>query len=148
MEETSLQVMNDTPISSRTTRTGAKLSFTVTRNVVVNGILVIPCGATVFGTVAEAKQAGRLVGASNLTLQLNSLHLGGKSYPLYTPPFKVVGQSNIRPTVKKIAAGEAVGALVGQSTIPTMSYTMLDPPNHPAPETVYYRQLPADQAKI
>ena len=142
LEGTPLQVINDTEISSRTTRAGAKLAFTVTRDVVVDGILAIPCGATVFGTIVEAKQAGRLVGASNLTLQLAALNLGGRSYPLYTPPFKVVGESNTRPTSEKVAAGAAAGALVGQSTIPTMSYIEMG-----TGKTVYYKPSPGDQAK-
>ena len=112
LEETPLQVINDMPISSRTTRAGARLAFTITRDVLVDGILVIPCGATAYGTVVSAKQAGRLTGASNLILQLTALNLDGRSYPLYTPPFKVVGQSKTRPTVNKIATGAAVGALV------------------------------------
>ncbi len=99
LEDTPLQVMNDMPISSRTTREGAKISFTVTRDVLVDGVLAIPCGATVYGKVVAAKQAGRLVGASNLTLQLTALNLGGRSYPLYTPPFKVTGKSKTRPTM-------------------------------------------------
>jgi hypothetical protein len=122
LEETPLQVITDAPISSRTTKAGAKLSFTLTRDVVVDDILVIPCGATVFGTVVQAKQAGRLVGASSLTLQLTALNLGGSSYPLYTPPFKVVGQSKTRPTTRKIATGAAVGALAADSTVPLVSY--------------------------
>jgi hypothetical protein len=111
LEETPLQVINDIPISSRTTKAGAELRFTLTRDVVVGGVLVIPCGATVYGTVVQGKQAGRLAGSSNLTLQLTSLSLGNKSYPLYTPPFKVVGQSKTRPTLHKVATGAAVGAL-------------------------------------
>jgi len=63
------------PISSRTTKAGARLSFTVTRDVVVDGVLVVPCGATVYGAVVSAKQAGRGAGASNLTLQLTALNL-------------------------------------------------------------------------
>jgi hypothetical protein len=43
LEDTPLQVINDMPISSRTTKAGAKLAFTVTRDVIVDGILVIPC---------------------------------------------------------------------------------------------------------
>ena len=112
LENTPLQVITDSPISSRTTKEGAKLPFTVTRDVVVNGILVIPCGARVYGTVVSAKQATRAVGASSLTLQLTELDLGGKTYPLYTPPFKVVGESKTRPTVNKAATGAAVGAAV------------------------------------
>jgi hypothetical protein len=119
LENTPLQVINDMPISSRTTRAGAKLAFTVTRDVVVDNILVIPCGATVYGTVVSAKQAGRLAGASNLTLQLTSLNLDGKSYPLYTPPFKVVGESKTRPTVNKIATGAAIGAAAMDARIAT-----------------------------
>jgi hypothetical protein len=111
LEETELQVITETPISSLTTKPGAELPFTVTRDVVVNGILVIPCGARVYGTVVAAKQAGRLVGASNLTLELTQLSLGGKTYPLYTPPFKVVGQSKTRPTVNKAAVGAGVAAM-------------------------------------
>ena len=111
LEDTPLQVMNDMPITSRTTKEGAKISFTVTRDVVVEGVLVIPCGATVYGLVIAAKQAGRLTGASNLTLQLTALNLDGRSYPLYTPPFKVVGESKTRPTMNKVATGAAVGAL-------------------------------------
>jgi hypothetical protein len=110
LENTPLQVITDSPISSRTIKEGAKLPFTVTRDVVVNGILVIPCGARVYGTVVSAKQATRAVGASSLTLQLTELDLGGKTYPLYTPPFKVVGESKTRPTVNKVATGAAVGA--------------------------------------
>jgi hypothetical protein len=60
--------------------------------------------------VVSAKQASRTVGASSLTLQLTGLDLDGKTYPLYTPPFKVVGESKTRPTVNKVATGAAVGA--------------------------------------
>lgn len=119
LENTPLQLRNDMPISSRSTREGAKASFTVTRDVVVDGILVIPCGATVYGTVVSAKQAGRLVGASNLTLELTALNLDGKSYPLYAVPFKVVGQSKTRPTMTKVSTGAAVGAAAMDSHIVT-----------------------------
>ena len=121
LEDTALQVITGSPISSRTTKTGAKIPFTVTRDVVVNGILVIPCGARVYGTVVSAKQSGRLTGASSLTLELTELNLDGKTYPLYTPPFKVVGQSKTRPTANKVATGAAVGVLAVDSTMPAWS---------------------------
>lgn len=136
LEDTSLQVMNDMPISSRTARPGAKLSFTITRDVVVDGILVIPCGATVIGTVAEAKQAGRLVGASTLTLQLTALNLGDRSYPLYTPPFKVVGTSKTSPTIRKMTIGAAAGTLAADASVPPgKTYTVMDGGNSSHQET-------------
>jgi len=142
LEDTPLQVTNNMPISSRTTSVGEKLSFTVTRDVVVDGILVIPCGAMVYGTVVSAKQAGRLAGASNLTLQLTALNLDGRSYPLYTPPFKVVGQSKTRPTVNKMTTGAAVGALAAAASVPTYSSTDVA-----SRHTTYYKPSPGDQAK-
>ncbi|HEU5351675.1 MAG TPA: hypothetical protein VFU55_08765 [Terracidiphilus sp.] len=127
LENTPLQVMNDMPISSRTTKVGAMLSFTVTRDVIVGGILVIPCGATVLGKVVSAKQAGRLAGSSNLTLELTALNLNGKSYRLYTTPFKVVGASKTRPTVHKIASGAAVGAVAMDADIAAHDHVHLTP---------------------
>ncbi len=127
LEDTPLQVITDVPISSRTTKAGARLSFTLTRDVVVDGILVIPCGARVFGTVVAAKQAGRLVGASNLSLELTELNLDGRTYPLYTPPFKVVGESKTRPTTKKIATGATIGAVAANVAAPKVTYTLVDP---------------------
>jgi hypothetical protein len=73
LEDTPLQLITGVLISSRTTKADARLPFTVTRDVVVDGVLVIPCGATVYGTIVAAKQAGLLVGASSLTLQLTEL---------------------------------------------------------------------------
>lgn len=127
LEETPLQVITDVPISSRTSKPGGKLPLTVTRDVIVDGILVVPCGARVYGVVVSAKQAGRLVGSSNLTLQLTELDLGGRTYPLYTPPFKVVGQSKTRPTAAKVATGAAVGAIAADVTAPKVTYTIEDP---------------------
>lgn len=122
LENTSLQVITDSPISSRTVRQGAKLPFTVTQDVVVNGILAIPCGARVYGIVASAKQAGRAVGASSLTLQLTELDLDGKTYPLYTPLFKVVGESKTRPTVNKATKGAFVGAVAMEARAESMNF--------------------------
>jgi len=119
LENTTLQVITDAPISSRTAKEGAKLPFIVTRDIVVDGILVIPCGARAYGTVVNAQQATRLAGASSLTLQLTELDLDGKTYPLYTPPFKVVGQSKTRPTVNKAVAGAAAGTLTMEALRPS-----------------------------
>jgi hypothetical protein len=146
LENTQLQVMNDMPIDSRRVKPGAKISFTVTQDVVVDSVLVIPCGALVDGTVVSVKQAGRLAGASNLTLQLSALNLNGRSYPLYTSPLKVVRQSKTRPTVNKMATGAAVGALAAKATVPTnLSYTQLSAGG--TDKTVHYTISPADQAK-
>jgi hypothetical protein len=150
-EETPLQVMTNMPISSRTAKAGARFSLTVTRDVIVDDILVIPCGATVFGTVVEAKQAGRLVGASNLTLQLTALDLGGRRYALYTPHFKVVSASKTGSTVKKVSIGAAVGTLAADATVPgPRTVTVMDgsPVPHQEIERVTASQRAAGDALV
>jgi len=65
---------------------------------------------------------------------------------MYTPPFKVVGQSKTRPTVDKMATGAAMGALAAKATVPAnQSYTQLSAGG--PDKTVHYAISPADQAK-
>jgi hypothetical protein len=46
-------------------------------------------------------------------LQLTSLYLGGRNYPLYTYRFKVEGTSKTKPTEAKAKDGALIGAVVG-----------------------------------
>ena len=113
LEDTLLRVMSNQPVSTRETRAGASLSFTLREDVVVDNVLIIPRGATVHGTVVESRHAGTLTGSPDLILQLTSLDLGGRSYPLYTYQFKAVGESKTKPTEAKVRGGAVIGAVVG-----------------------------------
>lgn len=113
LENTLLRVMTDEPLSTRQTHKGVPLLFTLSEDVVVDNVLIIPRGATIHGTVIESKQAGALTGSPELILQLTSLDLGGHSYPLYTYQFRVIGTSKTKPTEAKIKGGAIIGAIAG-----------------------------------
>jgi hypothetical protein len=113
LENTLLHVRTNDAISTRQTREGAALLFTLSDDVVVDDTLIVPRGATVHGTVVSSKQPGALTGSAELILQLTSLEFGGRSYPLYTYQFKVVSTSKTQPTETKIKTGSAVGAVAG-----------------------------------
>jgi hypothetical protein len=85
----------------------------VSEDVVVDDVLAIPRGATVHGVVVRSKKAGRLTGSPELTFQLTSLDLSGRSYPLYTHTFEVKGVSKTKQTETKAFRGAAIGALAG-----------------------------------
>lgn len=87
--------------------------FTLSEDVVVDDVLIIPRGATIHGTVVESRQARTLTGYPELTLELTSLDMDGRSYPLYTYQFKVEGTSKTKPTETKIKGGAVIGALAG-----------------------------------
>ena len=89
------------------------LAFTLSQDIVVDGVLIVPRGATIHGRVIESRQAGALSGSPQLILQLTSLSLAGRNYPLYTYQFMVTGASKTRPTEMKMKGGAIVGAVAG-----------------------------------
>jgi hypothetical protein len=113
LEDTLLRVRTMEPINSKRANHGTPVLFTLSEDVMVHDALAIPRGATVHGKVIERKQAGRLTGSPELTLQLISLDLGGRSYPLDSYQFKVKGLSKTQPTEAKALRGAEVGAVVG-----------------------------------
>ncbi len=113
LENTLIRVMNNAPLSTRETRERAPLSFLLSEDVVVDGVLIVPRGATVHGTVADTRQAGALTGSAKLVLKLTSLEMGGRSYPLYTYPLTVEGASKTKPTENKVKGGAVIGAIAG-----------------------------------
>jgi hypothetical protein len=113
LENTLLRVRTDQPLSSRYSKGGQPVLFTLSEDVIVDNMLVIPRGATIHGEVIGAKRAGTLTGSPDLILQLTSLDLGKRSYPLYTYQFRVEGTSKTKPTETKVKGGAVIGAIVG-----------------------------------
>ena len=113
LENTVIRVRTGAPLNPRHLREGAPLAFLLSEDVVVDGVLIVPRGAVIQGTVVESRQAGALSGAPELILQLTALDLGGRAYPLYTYRFKVTGASKTRATELKVKGGAIIGAVVG-----------------------------------
>jgi hypothetical protein len=113
LENTLLRVRTNQPISSRESRAGSALAFTLSEDVVVDDVLIVPRGALLHGTLVESKHAGALTGAPELILQLTSLDLAGRSYPLYTYELKVEGTSKTKPTERKVRNGALIGTVAG-----------------------------------
>lgn len=113
LEDTLIRVRTMAPINSKQADENARFSFTVSEDVKVGELLAIPRGATVHGGVVKSKKAGVLTGSPELILKLDSLDLGGKTYPLYTHHFKVTGTSKTPATETKALTGAYVGALAG-----------------------------------
>ena len=123
LEDTLIRVQTIEPFNSKRAKHGSPVLFTVSEDVFAGDLLAIPRGATVHGTVIESKKAGRLTGSPELALELESLELGGRSYPLISYQFKVKGASKTRPTENKVIRGTYVGALVGAISNPGMGGT-------------------------
>jgi hypothetical protein len=123
LEDTLIRVQTIEPVNSKRVKEGSPVLFMVNEGVLVGDVLAIPRGAMVRGRVIESKKAGRLTGSPELSLQLTSLELGGRSYPLDSYQFKVTGASKTRPTENKVIRGTYVGALAGAFSNPRMGGT-------------------------
>jgi hypothetical protein len=104
--------INQTLDSSRT-QPGTRFDGIVVNDVVAGGSVAIPRGATVQGTVIDAKKSGALSGRGELSLQLTEVTLAGKSYPLASNVWNQHGGDKTTETVNKTAIGGGIGALFG-----------------------------------
>ena len=111
---TVLQVRTTDTLDSKRAVAGQPLTFMVLNDVMVNGYLAIPRGATVHGVVTDVEQPqSRLAGSAMMGLRLVSLDLNGRSYPLNSDVFRVKGPNKTHRTVGNAIGGALLGALIG-----------------------------------
>jgi hypothetical protein len=108
-----MRVRINQSLDSGRTQPGAKFDGIVVNDVVADGAIAIPRGAAIQGTVVDAKKSGALAGRGELSLQLTSVTLGGKSYPIVSNVWSQHGGDKTAETVNKTAIGGVIGALVG-----------------------------------
>jgi hypothetical protein len=108
-----LRIRINRGLDSNHIQPGTNFDGTVLTDVVAGGAVAIPRGATVTGTVVDAKKAGVFKGEGELSLQLTSLTLGGKVYPLTSNIWARNGKDKTAGTVNNTVGLGAVGALLG-----------------------------------
>jgi BON domain len=110
---TVLRVRINQGMDSKHTLPGTVFDGVVLNDVVAGGSIAIPRGASIQGTVVEAHTAGELKGKGELKLQLTSVALGGKTYPVTTDFWWHQGADKTANTVGNTVGLGAVGALIG-----------------------------------
>jgi BON domain len=108
-----VQVRINRGLDSNHVQPGTPFDGIVMNDIVANGAVAIPRGASVQGSVVEAKKAGTLKGRGVLTLQITSLTLGGQTYPLMSNVWAQAGRDKTTGTVNSAIGLGAVGALFG-----------------------------------
>jgi hypothetical protein len=100
-------------IDSATNHIGDRFQASLEEPLVVDGVTVVPKDANVYGRLSEAKEAGRVSGASQLKLELTGIVVNGQNVPLITGEYELKGSSRGGNTAKKAAGGAAIGAVIG-----------------------------------
>ncbi len=100
-------------IDSDRNQVGDRFQASLEEPLIVDDIAIAPKGASVYGRLTHAAEAGHIQGRSELRLELTGLVVNGQTVPLVTGDYSVSGSSRGATSAKRIGAGTAVGAVIG-----------------------------------
>jgi hypothetical protein len=112
-----ISVRTNEAINSETATQGQTFDAQVTRDAKdANGDIVIPRGSNARVVIRSASRGGRINGASDLVLDLQSVTINGRPHTLDTVDVTKEGKSGVganRRTAEYAGGGAALGAIVG-----------------------------------
>jgi len=100
-------------VGSKVSQAGQSFGGSLAKAVEVNGEVAIPAGASVEGTVVDAKPLGHFAGGALLQLKLNSVAVDGEQLPVQTATFTQSIKGKGKRTGIMAGGGAGLGALVG-----------------------------------
>jgi hypothetical protein len=100
-------------IDSAENQVGDRFKASLEEALVVDGNVVVPKGADVYGQLAESKKSGTFTGKSELQLELTGIVVNEQTIPLVTGEYELAGKSKGASTAKRTIGGAAVGSIIG-----------------------------------
>lgn len=110
---TALVVRMIDSINSDENKAGELFSATVAEPVTVNGEIVIPKDSEATVQLVRVEQAGTLRGKEEMSLQLHSLRVNGRSYAVSSEYAEVASSGKGGDSAKVVGGTTALGALIG-----------------------------------
>jgi hypothetical protein len=110
---TQLSVRLIDPIDSEKNQTGDTFRATLNAPLTSDGDQAVPAGVELTGHLVEVKSGSKFAGQSLVTMQLDSLSYGGKTYNLQTDQYKKETAARGKNTAEKVGGGALVGTLIG-----------------------------------
>jgi hypothetical protein len=110
---TTIAVRTIDSIDSTKNHVGDRFEATLEEPLTVDGNVVVPKDAEVYGRLAESKKSGTFTGRSELQLELTGMVVNGQTVPLVTGEYELAGKSRGASTAKRTVGGAAVGSIIG-----------------------------------
>jgi hypothetical protein len=82
-------------------------------DLIADGMVAVPHGATVTGRVVDAKDAAHFKGSSLLSIELTQINTRNRQIPVVTEAYSKEGEGRGKNTAVKTGGGAAVGAIIG-----------------------------------
>jgi hypothetical protein len=110
---TSITVSLGAALGSKLSQPGQTFNGSVAKDVMVGGAVAIPKGASVAGTVTDAKPLGKLAGGAVLQVRLDSITLNGADTPVQTGLRTFTAKGKGKRTAVMGGGGAALGGIIG-----------------------------------
>ncbi|MGB8731332.1 MAG: hypothetical protein WCC99_08810 [Candidatus Sulfotelmatobacter sp.] len=110
---TRISVRTIDSIDSTKNQVGYRFQASLEEPLWVDGNMVVPKDADVYGRLEESKETGTFTGRSELKLELTGIVVHGQTVPLVTGEYEVSGKSKGESTAKRTVGGAAIGSIIG-----------------------------------
>ena len=80
---------------------------------VVGDTVVASQGADAYGKLTQAKEAGRISGGAQLTLELTGIRINGNIVPVDSTDYDVAGKGRGSQSAQRIGGGAVLGTIIG-----------------------------------
>lgn len=100
-------------VNSERDQVGQTFRASLDEPIMVNGETVVPRGVDVVVKLVDDKESGRLSGRTELTLDLVSMVVNGRTIDIDTAAVTQASESRTKQTATRAGAGAAIGAIIG-----------------------------------
>lgn len=100
-------------VSSASSSVEDAVDATIRRNVVADGVTVIPAGAAVSGFVTQAQRSGKVKGRARVAVRFNAVRVAGDRYSIRTSAVSREARGTKKEDATRIGIGAGAGAVVG-----------------------------------
>lgn len=101
------------PIDTSVNKTGDTFRAAVDEDIMVGNSILIPRGSQVEGELTYVERSGRVKGRAAVSLQLVSMQVGSRTYPLKSDILSFEAESTKKKDAAKVGIGSGIGAVVG-----------------------------------
>ena len=112
-EGTVLRVGLGTRLSSASSSVEDPVRGVLREAVVIDGVEVLPEGATLQGAVLHAERSGRVKGVAHLAFRFTELDAHGQAHPVSTTRLAYAAEPSQKEDAAKIGIGAGAGAIAG-----------------------------------
>jgi hypothetical protein len=100
-------------VDSSTNKIGDTFHGSLESPIVVGDTVVAPGSADVYGKLTQAKAAGKISGAAQLTLELTGIRINGNIVPVDSTDYEVAGKGRGTQSAERIGGGAVLGTIIG-----------------------------------